>query len=78
MARPDGRIRLLFDADEMRPACVLLQAVAGCATYEAHRFDAASWLTHPTPGMKVLVGTVEEWDELAEEVNKKIRSKTRG
>jgi len=59
-------IRLLFDTKLMRPGCVLLQAVAGCDTYRlSDLFDAETWLTHPTPDMKRLTGTPEQWRELA-------------
>lgn len=32
-------------------------------------FDSRTWLTSPTPGMRRVSGTVEEWNRLAQQVN---------
>lgn len=48
---PDVTV-IVFDADEVRPACPLLQAAMGGNPSVVHHFDAASWLLTPTPGMK--------------------------
>lgn len=61
------RIVLLYDVELRRPGCALLQAVAGCesgALYLAG-FDGADWLTYPTPGMRRIQGTIEEWRRAA-------------
>ena len=58
---------LLYDTELHAPACVLLQAVAGGdrSSKAFHRFDSKHWLTHPTPGMRRIVGTDAEWERAA-------------
>lgn len=58
---------LLFDTELMRPGCVLLQAVSGDTAALNEFFPDASelWLTHPTPGMRRLSGTREQWKRVA-------------
>ena len=59
-------ITLLYDTQLRRPACVLLQAVAGGDMNALNRlFDASVWLLAPTPGMKRITGTDEEWERAA-------------
>lgn len=61
-------IRLLYDVDLKRPACVLLQAAAGGNTYLLRElFPSEAWLDHPTDGMQMLVGSREQWERLAAE-----------
>lgn len=43
---------IIFDAERMRPACVLIQAAFGASSYIAQEFPAETWLVVPTEGMK--------------------------
>ena len=65
------KITLVVDTKQRRPACVLLQAGFGCSGYREvmHRFDSKTWLTFPTPDMRRVSGTIEEWQSLADEIN---------
>jgi len=71
---PDTPIDLVFDVKLKRPACVLLQAVYGCAhnnTFLQLNFDSKDWLVAPTPDMKVIRGTRKQWIGLATRLSKK-------
>lgn len=61
------RITLLYDTRLKRPACVLLQAIAG-GDSEAllELFDSGDWLVSPTPDMRRVTGTRAEWERAAE------------
>lgn len=58
---------MVYDTDLKAPACVLLQAVYGCGpSPEALRhFEPLHWLTAPTPGMRKIAGTREQWKKAA-------------
>ena len=58
---------LVYDTDLRAPACVLLQAVFGCGSSPRalRLFDSNHWLTAPTPGMRKMVGTEDEWKQIA-------------
>lgn len=58
---------LIYDCDKKAVACVLLQATAGCDSSLVYRFgfDTSTWLVAPTPGMKRIRGTEEEWKKAA-------------
>lgn len=60
--------RIAYDVDLMRPGCVLLQAVmvGGGEWNIASAFPSETWLTHPTPGMKVYAVTDDELRRLVE------------
>lgn len=62
-----ARLDLIYDLKTRRPACALLQAVFGCgASSRALRcFDSETWLTAPTPTMRKVSGTLDEWRQLA-------------
>jgi hypothetical protein len=71
-------LKIAYDIPLMRPACALLQAALGCDASLAHRFPVESWLTSPTPGLKVyrispaqlaalVVKTEEQHGQLARE-----------
>lgn len=68
---PKEQITLLFDTKLMRPACVLLQAAAGISGSGSYRgpiyefFDADDWLVNPTPDMKRMTGTREQWQKVS-------------
>jgi hypothetical protein len=58
-----NKFAIVYDVDERRPGCVLLQAALG-GTVPPSRFgelfDAADWLLAPTPGMKLYRVTEEQ------------------
>jgi hypothetical protein len=58
---------LVYDFDLKRPACPILQAVSDCDNQSPafHYFDAEDWLITPTPGMRKVAGTDEEWRKAA-------------
>jgi hypothetical protein len=64
---------LLYDLDLKAPACVLLQAVFGCGAHPPalKHFSSENWITHPTPGMRVVSGTEEHWKRVAEITRRK-------
>jgi hypothetical protein len=58
---------IVYDTDLHRPACVLLQAVFRADQCALHDFfESQDWLVQPTPGMKKLTGTAEEWKRAAQ------------
>jgi hypothetical protein len=60
------KVTLLYDIELHAPACVLLQAAAGCDRgMEFSLFDSRHWITHPTPGMRLIAGTTAEWERAA-------------
>lgn len=65
------QIVLLFDPKLRRPGCVILQAMAGCGHnngFMEMNFD--NWLTSPTPDMKRISGTRQQWEGLAAKIRK--------
>lgn len=58
---------LVYDLELRAPACVLLQAAHGCGARPAplRHFEPRHWLTKPTPGMRKIGGTDEEWQRAA-------------
>jgi len=60
---------ILFDAELMRPGCVLLAAVANTDRHVVQRFNSRSWLTSPTPAMKRYEVSDEQLAVLVERVN---------
>ena len=62
-------MKLLYDTRLRRPACVLLQALARCEAYRLEKiFPVETWLDAPTPDMRVVNGTREEWEREAKMV----------
>lgn len=56
------KLYIAYDCDLRRPGCVLMQAVMGGDSSAVSKlFDSSSWLLSPTPGMRVIAGTEEEW-----------------
>lgn len=75
--KPEPAITLVLDTKLMRPACVLLQAVYGCGANNgllAREFDPVDWLVSPTPDMKRIEGTLEQWRQLAGKLRERRRS----
>ena len=58
---------MVYDMDLKAPACVLLQAAFGCGASPAalRHFEPKHWITHPTPGMRKIAGTPEQWKKAA-------------
>lgn len=72
------KIPIVYDTDLKRPACALLQAAMGGSTTALHRyFDSQDWLVAPTPGMRLIGGTHEEWLKAAEITKKHRKEVTR-
>lgn len=57
---------MLYDPKQRMPACVLLQAAYGVATDSRILRNWDEWLTYPTEDMRVLNGTREQFERLAE------------
>lgn len=56
------KVALLYDPVRKMPGCVLLQALAGCSSSDLQRLlPDAEWLTAPTPDMRRIFGTEDEW-----------------
>lgn len=55
----------IVDTETGRPACVLLAAALGGSIAHAHLFDADEWLLAPTPNLKKIEGTREQWIDYA-------------
>jgi hypothetical protein len=69
--------RLVWDIKQNRPACELLQAAFKADTWSLRRyFPAGTWLVYPTPDMRIVEGTDEEWKQIAERFNPKLNTKT--
>jgi hypothetical protein len=64
---------LAFDPVKMQPGCALLQAAFGGDRGVAFQlFNSQSWLIGPTPDMRMIYGTLEQWKKVASTVNKMI------
>ena len=46
-------MKIFYDCELRRPACVLIQAALGGDAVAAQAFDPAHWLLAPTPGMRL-------------------------
>lgn len=57
-------LRVAYDVELMRPACVLIAAAMGADTAPCHAFDASDWLVELTPGMAVYETTPDQLLEL--------------
>lgn len=67
MSGVGNKTTLVYDFDLKAPACVLIQVAFGCADHRSfHHFDSRHWITHPTPGMRKIAGTDDEWRKAAE------------
>lgn len=67
----NDQIVLLFDTRLRRPGCVILQSMAGCGgnnQFMQMHFD--NWLTSPTPDMKRISATRQQWEKLASRLRK--------
>jgi hypothetical protein len=64
---------LVYDFNLKAPACVLLQAAMGGDSNSKafNNFDSRHWLVAPTPGMRKVSGTDEQWKMAAEITAKK-------
>lgn len=70
----DGKIVLVVDVDLRRPACVLLQAGLGGDSHRVSQlFHSDTWLLSPTPGMRRVAGTPEQWQRFAKEIERGAR-----
>ena len=67
---PSRPIRFVMDRASRRPACVLLQAAYGASPQLGRFFDARHWLTAPTPDMRMVEGTADEWRQYAARLDK--------
>jgi len=69
----EGPFTLVFDIDEFKPACALLQALYDATPMIAAEFDSRTWLTHPTPGMRRFTGiSKEQMETLVTRVHEKL------
>lgn len=67
MQEPDEpKRRIAYDVELKRPGCVLLQAVLVRDSSIAQAFPPETWLTYPTPGMRVYEVTADELRRLVE------------
>ena len=66
MTKEDFQV-MVYDINLKAPACVLIQALFGCGAYPAalENFETKHWLTSPTPGMRKISGTPEQWKKAA-------------
>lgn len=61
-------MKVLFDVQEMKVGCVLLQAVYGGDRNICVDLDTQYWFLHPTPNMKLYEVTPEQRKMLIEKV----------
>lgn len=60
------KIIIVFDTKEMAPGCVLVQACMGGNSQATQMlFCASKWITHPTPHMRKLCGSMDQWKKVA-------------
>jgi hypothetical protein len=67
-------MRIVFDAKQMKPACVLLQAAMGGDTAPFNRHFGGMpelWLVAPTPDMRVYETSDDELRKIATIVEQK-------
>lgn len=62
-------LTILFDPKLMRPGCVILQAAYGGDRRAGTIFDSSTWLVAPTDGMRLIRGSLAQWQGLAQQVN---------
>jgi hypothetical protein len=62
--------KILYDTEQARPACALLQAAFDCDHHLTYEFPSETWLVHPTGGMKVLAGSREDVEKLVAHTRK--------
>lgn len=65
-------MKLIIDVKLKRPGCALIQAMGDTDMSLFWMFDPATWLTAPTPDMKLIEGTEEEWRLFIEKCNRDI------
>lgn len=59
-------MKIAYDCELKRPACVLVAAGMGADSNLAHYFDPQDWLLSPTPALKVYECTPEQLAKLVE------------
>lgn len=71
----NDKLALVVDVKQRRPACVLLQAAFGAFDYHRlmSQFDPASWLVFPTDDMRLIEGSIAQWEHFAVECNQRYR-----
>ena len=57
-------MKIAYDCDLKRPACVLLQAAMGGSSEAAKLFPTESWLLAPTEGLRVYPVTPKQLNTL--------------
>lgn len=62
----DPIVTMLYDPDERKIGCVLLQAVAHCNWSLPYKWAPELWLDQLTPGLRRLQAPRSLWEELAE------------
>ena len=64
------KITMAYDTDLKRPGCVLLQAIMGGDSSKVSQlFGPDTWLLAPTPGLRLISGTEEEWKKAVQITN---------
>lgn len=63
-------MKIVFDPKLCRPGCIILQALGGdVPSLTFHRlFPTETWLTHPTPDMKLFEVTGDQLEILSRKV----------
>jgi hypothetical protein len=56
--------KIVYDLVEMKPACVLLQALYGGDSHLPNLFPPGSWLLQPTPDMQGFNVTDKQLEQL--------------
>jgi hypothetical protein len=59
-------MKVAYDCQLKRPACVLIAAAMGADSNLANHFDTEDWLLAPTPGMGVYECTQDQLEQLVE------------
>jgi hypothetical protein len=59
-------VTIVFDIQQMRPGCALIQAIMGGSPGVLNNFPAECWLDAPTPGMALYNVTDEQLNILIE------------
>ena len=71
-------VRLVFDTEQLRPMCALIQAMYTDDHTKVSRFNAESWLISPTSKMALVELTPEQFERVVKVMNVRFPMKKLG
>ena len=71
-------VRLVFDMEERRPMCAIIQAMYTDNYHKVSRFNSESWLISPTDKMALVELTPEQFEKVVKVMNVRFPMKQLG